>query len=285
MLTLNPREYFTIVRVLGDPLDSGTYYVRAVIRNAKTDALIETVDLEDKGDRRFSMPWQVPADSSGEGFYIVITTTVYTDSGYSSVSANYTEEAGTYLIQDRYNHAFGGHGGGPDIDYKRVRKIVQEELGKLVMPEMTETDLMPLLEAVSDVKKAVQAIDIPKPETFNYAALNRQFKDVLAAVSAIEIPEPEKLDLNPVLQAITEGNAQLKNDLLAALRELGRLTGESVDGSLQKHLKEVSEVLEAIKTTWVDNIAKLKLQLVMPNQPAKENDPKPKKKREFLNAL
>src|SRR3990167_2297855 len=102
MLQLNPREYFPIVRQLNDPLDVGTYYVQAIIRNARTGATLDTLSLTDEGGQRFSYTtWQTPADTSGLGLFITITLTVYTDSGYTEKAGNYGIEQQTYLIQER----------------------------------------------------------------------------------------------------------------------------------------------------------------------------------------
>ncbi len=132
MLQLEPRENYTIVRKLDDPNDSDTYYVRAFIRNSKTDALLDTVDLTDKGEGRFTGNWQVVADTVGLGIYIDITTRVYTDSGYTVINEKYADRQDQYLVLARYNPVFGnGSGGGRDIDYKKVRKIVQEEIAKI----------------------------------------------------------------------------------------------------------------------------------------------------------
>src|SRR5947209_2026571 len=109
-LILHPQNSFTVVRQIANHLDTDTNYVRAVIRNAYTDAIIDTLDLTDKGSQRFSKNWQVPADPSGQGFYISIVTSVYTDSGYTTKNPNYGDEENTYLVQDRVPLA--RHGGG-----------------------------------------------------------------------------------------------------------------------------------------------------------------------------
>src|SRR5438552_2121522 len=125
MLQLNPLEDFTIARGLEDHTDSTTYYVRAVVRNAKTDDAIATVTLDDKGDgHRFTKKWQVPADQTGLGFYILVMTSVYTDSGYTTKSPNYGDKYETYLVQSRMNPVIDV----PQIDYKGIRKMIQEEL-------------------------------------------------------------------------------------------------------------------------------------------------------------
>src|SRR3712207_5094711 len=120
-MTLNPLEEFVIARQLNDPADTNTYYVQAVIRNAKTDAVIATVNLDNKGSQRFTKTWQVVQDPTGLGLYVTITTTVYTDSSYSTKSTTYGVEQHEHLIQDRIN-PWLRTGGGADVDYKRVRK-------------------------------------------------------------------------------------------------------------------------------------------------------------------
>jgi hypothetical protein len=127
-MQLNPRENFTIVRQLEDHTDSSTHYVQAVIRNARTDTIITTINLTDQGNRRFSKAWQVPADVSGQGFWISILTTVYDDSAYTTKSPSYGEKMEEFLVQDRYNFSIGSGGGGTDLTPKRLREIMGDVL-------------------------------------------------------------------------------------------------------------------------------------------------------------
>src|SRR5437879_3576262 len=125
MAQLYPQEEFVIARGLEDHTDSSTHYVQAVVRNVKTDTLIDTVQLTDQGNRRFSKKWQVPADPTGLGFWILITSTVYTDSNYTTKDANYGERFEEHFIEARqHNHG----GGGSDIDYKKIEKLMQDQL-------------------------------------------------------------------------------------------------------------------------------------------------------------
>src|SRR3954470_5696834 len=125
-MPLQPQGNFTIVRQIANHLDSDTNYVQAVIRNAYTDAIIDTLDLTDKGGQRFKKDWQVPADPSGQGFYISVVTSVYTTSGYTTKNSNYGDEENTYLVQDRVLARGGG-----SLDAYTVRKIVQDEIAKI----------------------------------------------------------------------------------------------------------------------------------------------------------
>lgn len=206
-MQLHPREQFSIVRQIEDWTDSATYYVRAVIRNAKTDAVITVngnnyLNLTDRTGQRFSANWLVPADPSGQGFWISILTSVYTDSGYTTKSQNYGDKMETYLVQDRTNPNLGGVGGGSDIDYKRVRKIVdevvKEHIGKIEipeipkMPEIKEVDLETPIKALKNTLVGkIEGINIPKMP--NMKPIMDKIEDMMAM---IEDKHSENGDMN-----------------------------------------------------------------------------------------
>ncbi len=189
-MQLNPREYFTVVRGLPDHTDSTTYYVRAVIRNARTDVLITALDLVDQGDgHRFLKEWQVPADPSGLGFYISITTSVYTDSGYTTKAANYGDQYDTYLVADRSNPNVYHGGGGESIDYRKIRQILKEE-------RPAPVDLEPITHSIKLLQEQISGIvlpdfpEIPKPDTVDlmpiinkFDKLPASFKEIIKAVA------------------------------------------------------------------------------------------------------
>lgn len=214
-MQLRPREIFTIVRGLEDHEDTNTYYVRAVVRNARTDEIIDTLDLEDRGDgHRFAIEWRVPADPANYGFYIIITTSVYTDAAYTTKSL-YQDRFETYLIAERPNPtlAFGGGGGGDDIDYKKIRKIISEELIKILLtgrkknsplptPQSLGIDLKPLQQEIAAIKEGLSEIKkhpaslaefvttiqkkiegIPQPKEVNFKSLQEWIADNLAKIS------------------------------------------------------------------------------------------------------
>ena len=201
MLQLRPTESFPITRQLDDPSDSNTYYVRAYIRNAATDDLLDTIDLTDQGDQRFTGAWEVQVDGKGEGYYVTVLSKVFTDSGYTTESKRYARSQQQFLVQERWNRFLGGAGGGADIDYKKVRKIIQEELKKLKLPEPKiikqtkyntvkeeiKIDLGPITEGLKQIRTDI--INIPK---------------------LIKPKEPEKVDLNPLITKIENTQALIK---------------------------------------------------------------------------
>lgn len=214
-ITLNPREVFTIVRQLQDHTDSATYYVRAVIRNSRTDAVIKTIDLFDKGSRRFTVPWDVIPDVSGLGTFIDITTSVYTDDAYTTKSGNYGDENETYLVYDRSKQGSGGGSGGwsPEVDYKKIKKMLDTAIKDIKFPkfpEMPEIPEFPEIEIdfsgivgqLDQIKTMIDAIPEPPPVNLEPVldAIMESGDRVIDAVSAL--PEPPPTDLTPVLEAI-----------------------------------------------------------------------------------
>jgi hypothetical protein len=196
---LEPLEEHVLARGLEDHTDSTTYYVRAVVRNAKTDALVGTFNLTDNGNRRFTKTWQVPADPTGQGLWLLVTYTVYTDSGYTTKSEIYGEKFEEHLVLHRQHM---GGGGGADIDYKRVRKIVQEELKSLPEPvKPPKVDLVPVIEAIQGLYSEIRAIDMPEVPKTDLEPLQASIDRVERAVKAIEMPET---DLSPLLDGLAE---------------------------------------------------------------------------------
>jgi hypothetical protein len=261
-LVLHPQNSFTVVRQIANHTDSSTYYVRAVIRNAYTDAIIETLDLVSRGSQRFSKNWQVPADPSGQGFYISIVTSVYTDSGYTSKSENYGDEENTYLIQDRL--AQQGRGGG-SLGLADIRRIFKEELDKLPKPEKVEMPEIPEApdhsEELAELKVGLVALGqslatVPK-EQADLAPVQEALSQVMQAIADKEVTPAA--DLEPVI-------AKLE----AFLSTFGSVITDFQQSlwGMQDELKEavVSEIKNGLKNATV------KASFVMETAPEQEEE-------------
>lgn len=201
-IVLHPQASFTVVRQIANHLDTDTNYVRAVIRNAYTDVILDTLDLTDRGSQRFSVSWKVPNDPSGQGFYVSIVTSVYTDSGYTTKNPNYGDEESTYLVEDRVVSRGGG------VDAYTVRRIIQDEIAKIPKPEKVELPDFPEIPEV-DIDKVLASIDSLRtdlkpiqPEKVDFKPLNNALQSILTAVNEKEVPEPT--DLTPILARLDE---------------------------------------------------------------------------------
>lgn len=266
MEQLSPTEQFPITYVLGDPNDAGTYYVQAVIYDDVAGTTIETVNLTDLGSGRFKKLWYVCSDVSGQGKYISIVCKVYTDSGYTTLADSYQQKENKYLVQERLTRGSLG-GGGPSFSYKEIRKIFQEELGGIPKTEILkpkETDMQPVVDALTDLKNDVRAI--PKPDKVDLSGLieelKRTRKKFVAGIESIHIPEPEKLDLSPVLEKMD------KFDIDRANEDLGKMI-DRVREFFMDDIEKVITGIEELKKKF-DDISLLTLASL--SKPLKPND-------------
>jgi hypothetical protein len=197
---------------LDDYTDSNTYYCQAIIRDAKDFSIIDTVNLDDKGNRFFHKLWQSVPDVSGEGRWITITTTIYEDAGYTIKSSNYGEKMETYLIAERYNSVFGG-GGGADIDYKKVRKIVKEEIARIPQPEKSkEIDLSPLLGEILSFKEMLADVEVSPQVNINLSSVFDRIDKLETKVKkCIETNKIEPTDLSPLLNETEKIESELSS--------------------------------------------------------------------------
>lgn len=210
-MTLYTANNFTVVRQIANHTDTATYYVRAVIRNAYTDTILDTLDLTDKGSQRFKKDWKVPADPSGQGFYISIITSVYEDSGYTTKSASYGDEENTYLVADR---VLGGRGGtGITFGISDIRRVIKEELDKVEKPEPMDMPEMPKM-----------------PEM--------KWEDILSAISEVgnKIKPAEMVDLKPIHEHLSKIEEEVRNKEVTPATDLQPIISK---------LEEIKESMEA----------------------------------------
>jgi hypothetical protein len=229
MLQISPQETFPIVYKLSDPNETDTYYVRAVVRNSVTGAIIKInganfVNLTDRTSGRFSTSVQAPHDASGLGFYIDVTITVYSDSGYTTKNQKYADVLDCYLVQARVNSSSLG-GGGLGFDYKKLKEIVIEALNSLPTTDVPETDLTPVTQRLGRILNLVEALEareILTPESFAphtdkiITTINKAIKNIpevdvtpiLEKLDSIEFPEPLPF---PEIPQPNDYSAELKN--------------------------------------------------------------------------
>lgn len=244
-LVLQPGNPFTVVRQISNHLDTDVNYVQAVIRNAYTDAIIETVKLTDKGSQRFAKNWQVPADPSGQGFYISVVTSVYTDSGYTTKNPNYGDEEHTYLIQDRVLLRGGG-----GLDAFTVRRIVKEEVANAaptfdavygaIGALQREVNRIPK-EATDRTDEVLSAVKESVPEPFDPAPI---LEKIDGAVRAIEKLVNDKqvtpeTDLGPLHEQLGQSFDQLATLLAPREEEIVAKTADAIKSDMLTALKEV----------------------------------------------
>lgn len=238
-MNILPQSTLRIVRQLTDPLDTDTNYVQAVVRNSTSGDIVATLSLTDKTGQRFTGEYTTPPDNSGMGYYLDVTTTVYTDAGYTTKNTNYAIETQTYFVHQPPVHLGGG---GPDVSYDKIRKIVKE-----LLDEQEKTEL-------PDIR------DIT-PELL---AVERRIKDrVDSAVSSIRIPEQVRPDLdgavsrinatveqatNAVLMAIDQKEVTPATDLTPVVQAIDALPNDQILQTMQQLQMMVTTLQELINT-------------------------------------
>jgi hypothetical protein len=274
-LQLEPQLEYVLARGLEDHTDSTTYYVRAVIRNAKTDALIATVNLTDNGNRRFTKAWLAPADPTGLGLDILVTYTVYTDSGYTTKAENYGEKFDEHTVLRRMNPNLNG--GGADVDYKRIAKIVSDEVAKQIAsipdpdkPEMPNIPfhLQPLLNAITGVRNDIGNINVPEAKEVDFGPVMAKIQAVEQAVNAIDIPTPPETDLSPVLDRLDSHGETLKATSMQDVKQ-------SVDDLFSRVKEFFAKDIEEVKKSQAELVKRFDRipYLVLPAEQSKQTTP------------
>lgn len=202
MIQISPQETYPIVYKLSDPNETDTYYVRAVVRNSVTGAILQTVNLTDLGSGRFSESVQAPNDPSGLGLYIDVTVTVYSDSAYTTKNQKYSDVLYPYLVQTRINHSTAGGGGGlvvnakegqTGIDYEKIKQMLLEALDGLPKDTKQPVDITPIMQGIHALMTHIEA-NKPKPaEPVDLTEFFSRFDDLESMIEEKPVTPPTDL--------------------------------------------------------------------------------------------
>lgn len=228
-----------------------TYYVRAKVYDVD-GVLIDTVNLTDKGGQRFSRRWRVPVDRSGQGAYISIITSVYTDAGYTTKSDNYGDEENTYLVFDRVLGARGGGSGGGNLDIGTIRRVMAEELEK-AKPEEVEKEEKPEVEEVDNIspqfKTLASKIDslakematIPRDNSIDMSDIKQAMETIYSSVLDKDVTPVT--DLTPIIDTID----QATRDILQQVEGVRRFVAGTEKTLTDMVVKTVEDNMKSAK--------------------------------------
>jgi uncharacterized protein YlaN (UPF0358 family) len=249
-MLLQPGQQFTIVRQLGLPSDVTTYYIQAVVRNSTTGNIISTINLTDRTNQRFTGVFQVPQDPLGFGYYLDITTYVYTDAGYSTLSDIYNVENVPYLVFDRLTIGRNSGGNGDSTDYEKIKKMIQvavESIQFPEIPEQKEVDLSGILVALESLSKEL-------------------------SVKLKEVIKPSETALSDLKNKVDSGIAKIKEHVSSTVQsQQQNITNNTDLTPIHSHLEDVKNfivnqsdlkasekrIIQAIKSTEIENGDKL----------------------------
>lgn len=229
-MQIEPQYTIPLVYLITDPNDATVYFIRATVYDSLTRDIISTQSLVSRGNGLWSSTVLAPGDGSGFGRHIHVIIKVYTDSGYSILSDIYNQQIDKYLVKSSNKFGGGGSGGGADIDYDKIRRIMKtlfedykdapisfdkiekklnEISGKVSdieipeQKEITPTDLQPIIVEIRAVGKEigskVDGIELPQPIDHSGS-----FKELGDKISAI----PE--EVSKIVQAISDTKELIK---------------------------------------------------------------------------
>ncbi len=243
---ISPAEDFDIFYFLRNHTDGTTYYVRGVVYDVRTGAILLTTNLAQSAtnSRLFSSTVQAPADSAGYGRNVVAIATVYTDSGYTTKSQDYEEQEQYFLVKAIAPN-FGGGGG---VDYRVMREIVDEVVKKRLsqLPTPERLPDMPFAELSADLAELQREVGKIPTDKFDAAPLIRRLGAIQAAIAAI--PQPEPVDLQPIMDAIgalPEFLVSTMEEATAAWKETGNTLAREQQRAIDEMAGKIVKKAEA----------------------------------------
>jgi hypothetical protein len=172
-----------------------------------------------------------------------------------------------------------GTGGGVDIDYKKIRQMIVEELNARPYPRQEKIDLSPLAAAIDEVKGEIMLIDIPKPEKINLGALEAGIRSVSDKIDQIVIPEPEKLNLTPVIDKLVVLEKTVE-ELEVNINGLNKKIVDKIDEAV-KEIGNDEETINEIKASVDSHLRGLRLKTFFKGEQPSAPEKKKQQRRFF----
>lgn len=173
---IEPSRKIPLTYLLYDATRAPLRYVQAVILNAETRVVIDTVNLTDNGDGDFSDYSKTPASLFiAKGSFFEVILTVYKNAAYTTVdSLRYQVVKQTYLVAEELGGAIlggrevgGMRGSGVNLD-ELVKKIFG--YNKLLAHKNKQSFAYKFLESIDITKKTGEDI-------LNLSQLNKEMID------------------------------------------------------------------------------------------------------------
>lgn len=227
-MIIEPYSTIPILYQIVDPSDSTLYYIRAVIRDTSTGTTLDTKNLTSQGSGRYTSSYVAPQDSTGLGRHIDISITVYTDSGYSTVSLNYEKIVDKYIIKASVKNFGGGNGG--EIDYEKIRKMIISSIQPIIVQLSNNND-----EEIISFLKSIKS----------------NISQIISTIVNIKTYEPaQPIDITPILNKIEEKTTYLskKIDDKEVTEVFEPIDLNPVINATDKIINEVTKNLDAFKS-------------------------------------
>jgi hypothetical protein len=187
-------------------------------------------------------------------YYLELSTTEIVYPGIVVVrykSANTAEFVQTCQIMtfDPYTQYGQFGGGGVDIDYKKIKKLVDEAISKVPTPDKPErVDLYPIQSALHDLYTEIRAIKIPEAKETDLRPVTVKLELLQKAIDRIEMPET---DLKPVMSKLDDCMTLIEPHMDDTKTEVAGIV-ERVKKFVEADLETIKESVSELSTKFDD---------------------------------
>lgn len=284
--SLVPNQPYAISYYITDHTDAGTYYVQAVVYDAGTGEVLDTLNLvrQTTNNHLFSKVAQAPGDSSGHGRRIVVVATAYDDAGHTVKSTNYAQQSENYIVvRPGAGLALGGGG----VDYQALNDMFSSELEKVLKGnEKAWGDMVNIITAIAD-----RLDKIPTDKVDVKGALTPLLKTLESlSVSVTKIPT-SKMDMTPTHDLINKaieyiqhvynkepagaGDMQPVHDAIGDLKATVVGAHDETRKVIGQHMNDLHTVLPKTIEDGVNNVVNPKPAEPVAEKPAEPVKPEP----------
>lgn len=257
MGNISPLSPIPVSYTASIPGDTTLYYIRAVIKDTQSSTTLQTINLSrvSSTPNRYTGLFNSVSDPSGMGRPVDITISVYTDSGYTTLSPNYNILQLNYVVLQPWLPTLGS-GGGLNIDYEKLQKMfdgtkvgneeyINEKLSKLPKVDyeaimashksaLQETSREMVATIKNDLQNLLLSVETSK------ADLTRSHTSGINALH---------MRLNSLESVVTTGNTQSKQNGEMSKKELNRAILETREELKNMHAKHSKNMEEHFKKT------------------------------------
>jgi hypothetical protein len=292
MPSVSPNNQIPVSYSTTIPGDTTLYYVQAVLRDTQSSTVLQTLNLKNVSStpNRYTGAFNPVSDPSGLGRPVDVTISVYTDSGYTTLSNNYQILQLNYLVIQPWLPTLGS-GGGLNIDYDKLQKmfdgaqVTNAEIGNEKAPRINYKRLeegytgaheATRLALSTELKGHITNIssilsDISKAHGQSKEAVEARFSALEARIQRLDE------DMGKGYEMSSEERLNTKNELVLALKEFreeskkySEETPKNSEKLLKKAFAEVQDYLE-------QNLSEKEIKInYTPTSPKRKEEEKPR---------
>lgn len=288
MPQISPNTAIPVSYVTTIPGDVTLYFVRAVLRDTQSSTILQTLNLKNVSStpNRYTGVFSPVSDPSGLGRMIDITISVYTDSGYTTLSNNYQILQLNYTVLQPWIQGLGT-GGGLNIDYEKLQKmfdgtkVTNAEIGNEKAPKKERINYKRLENGVLGANEATRSAlseelkahtgslskilsDISSAHKESTALVGGRFEDLEARLKGLEsgMTQGQKMS--------SQERSGVKNELISAIKEFREEYGKSTEDTSKKSEKLLIESLHELKGYLDETFSEKEFEMVYHLSPQKK---------------